>query len=187
MADRPDDHLVPDSDGESAASMWYVAVSGQVFGPASAVTLREWAAEGRLTAGAQVRPLDGGAWALPTAFPELQDLSVLSPPPVAPPVPAGTAAYRAPRPGVCACPDCGGSVRNVAPAYGWPWGLWQRALKPKFACESCRAPIAFSRLTKAAQAQVTRRMRIAFAGWIIVVVFVILGIASPFLVALAYR
>ena len=72
-------------------------------------------------------------------------------------------------------------------AYGWPWGLWQRALKPKFACDSCRAPIAFSRLTKAAQAQVTRRMRTAFAGWIIVVVFVILGIASPFLVALAYR
>ena len=67
MADRPDDHLAPDSDDEPTASMWYVAVSGQVFGPADAATLREWAAEGRLTGSAQVRAVDGGAWALPDA------------------------------------------------------------------------------------------------------------------------
>ena len=75
---------------------------------------------------------------------------------------------------------------NVASAYGWPWGLWQRALKPVFACGACGAPIGFDELTPVARARVTRSMRLAFVGWIIVVVFVIAGIASPFLVALYY-
>jgi hypothetical protein len=78
-------------------------------------------------------------------------------------------------------------VLNVALVYGWPWGFWQRALKPEFACGSCGTPIGYDELTPEAQARVTRTMRTGFALWVVVVVAVILAIASPFFVAMAYH
>jgi hypothetical protein len=184
MAERPPEPLGPERARAETEPMWYVAVGREVYGPADAVALREWTAAGRLPGGAQVRRVDGDAWMPLATVPELRDIHLAAPPP---PVHAATVPYAPTRRALASCPHCGGAVVNRAPVYGWPWGLWQRALKPEFVCGSCGAPMPFDRLPPDVKARVTRTMRRAFAAWIVVVVFVIFGIASPFLVALAYQ
>lgn len=168
-----------------AERRWYVAVGGEVYGPADLPTLRRWTASGRMPTGTQVRPVDGDSWLPVTAFPELRDLALFAPTgPTHQPAavyPSAEAALSA----VAPCPYCRGPVLNMAPPYGWPWGFWQRALKPQFICTSCGAQVRLSQLPPAAQAQVARRMRLAYV-WMGVTAVAILIIASPFLVALVY-
>lgn len=200
MEDRTPADAAPGSDGGStrpgpetpksaaapaeAAPLWYVTLHGQAYGPVNAETLRQWARQGRISADLQVCPAGGGAWALYTVVPELRDLPVVAPPPTPPPT--ATMPATAPPSGISPCPRCDGPVTNVAPTYGWPWGLWQRSLKPTFQCSSCRADVGYDGLTPAAQAKVTRTMRNAFILWIVVVVLVFGGIASPFIMWAIY-
>lgn len=162
---------------------WYVAVGDQVYGPADLPTLRRWMASGRITTATQVRAAGGDSWCSMETFPELRDLRMFGasrplpqPAPTHLPVEAALSA-------VAPCPHCRGPVLNIAPPYGWPWGIWQRALRPQFVCTSCGARLRLGELPAAAQAEVARKKRVAWA-WIIVTTLFILIIASPFLVAL---
>ncbi len=62
-------------------SQWYVWLGGQIYGPVSAETIRQWGAEGRLQPGWLVQPPGGEMWLSPMAVPELRDIDTLSSPP----------------------------------------------------------------------------------------------------------
>jgi hypothetical protein len=165
---------------------WYVALQGRTHGPVDAATLHRWAGEGRISWDLQVLPVGGEQWMPYTAAPELRGLAVVAPPSV-PPAMAGPPAPAASHRTLCDCPACGGPVENVAPVYGWPWGFWQRSLRPQFACRACGTKVAYEDLPAPVQARVTRGVRVGFILWVIVIVLVFAAIASPFIVAAMYR
>jgi hypothetical protein len=165
---------------------WHVAIGGEVYGPADREELAKWAAEGRLVPGSQVVPVGGDRWTPVHLAPGLKDL-VLTPPP--PPSPTAYA-YPAARQPVAErrlsdCPHCAGPVTNIAPSYGFPWGFFQRALRPRFRCGQCGRAIAYDELSAAAQGEVSRALRRATIGWFSLVIGLILFIALCVIVPLA--
>jgi len=163
-----------------------VAMGDQVYGPADKRELTRWAAEGRIQPGAQALRVGEEMWAPFHRVPGLDDIP-LTPPPV--PVPAAYVPRPTPRPvprrQLCPCPHCGGQVDNIAPSYGWPWGFFQRSLKPQFGCAQCARKVAYEELTPEAQAQVARAVRSGAIGWFAIVIGLILFIALCVFAALA--
>jgi hypothetical protein len=161
------------------SARWYVAIRGEAYGPADKATLVQWAAEGRLTAGTDVCPEGEQAWRPLNSVAELRDLPL-----AAPPAPSQPAYYPTvhvpPQNRLGSCPTCTGPVSNVAPAYGWPWGLFQRSLRPEFRCAQCGRPMPFEELPPGAQDKVARDVRRGTIWWFVIVVGLILFIAACF-------
>jgi len=171
-------------EGETSEVQWYVAIGDQVYGPADRRELTRWAAEGRILPGAQALRVGDEMWAPFHRVPGLEDIPLTPPPPPAPAVYVPMRAP-APRPPLCPCSHCGGQVSNTAPSYGWPWGFFQRSLKPQFGCAQCGRKVEYEELTPEAQAQVTRAVRTGAIGWFAIVIGLILFIALCFFAAFA--
>jgi hypothetical protein len=171
----------------AAEPQWHIAIGKEVYGPATRSELVQWAAEGRLLPGAQALPVGGEHWVPVHLAPELEDLPLTAPPRPAPATYAAYPASRGPVPArrLCDCPHCAGPVTNVAPAYGWPWGFFQRSLRPRFRCGQCGREIAYEQLSGEAQARVTRGVRTGALGWFGLVIGLILFIALCCFAALA--
>ncbi|MBM3501878.1 MAG: DUF4339 domain-containing protein [Armatimonadetes bacterium] len=165
---------------EDAASepRWHVAIGGEVYGPTTRSELMQWAADGRLPPGTQVTPLGGEQWIPIHRAPGLEDIPATPPPRPGSP----TYAYAAPvgavpaRP-LCDCLHCGGPVTNIAPAYGFPWGFFQRSLRPRFRCGQCGRALAYEELSCEAQTQISRGVRTGTFAWFAIVIGLILFIA----------
>ena len=178
MGDDPAAGIEFAAEGAAPEPRWHVAMGEEVYGPATKSELIQWAAEGRLLPGAQAVPVGGERWVPLHTAPGLEDVP-LAPPPC--PGPAAYAYGAAPRPvgprPLCACPHCAGPVTNVAPAYGWPWGLFQRSLRPQFRCGQCGRAIEYEELSRDAQAQVSRGVRNGSFAWFGIVIGLILFVA----------
>ena len=182
MGDQPVGGIEFPAQGAAAEVQWYVAVGTEVYGPANKATLAQWAAEGRIIPGAQALRVGDQHW-LP--FHSMAELAGI---PLAPPPAPTSPAYAQPPSGIpqrrlCACPFCEGPVNNVAPVYGWPWGFFQRSLKPEYRCGQCGRQIQFEQLSPTAQAQMSRFVKAGSIGWFIIVIGLILFIALCFFVA----
>jgi len=167
----------PAPEGETELR-WHVAIGGEVYGPATRSELVQWAAEGRIQPGVQVVPVGGEHWAPIHLAPGLEDVPLTPPPRPGPTVyayPASPGAVPARR--LSDCPHCAGPVTNVAPAYGFPWGFFQRSLRPRFRCGQCGRGIEYEELSPAARAQVTRGVRTGACAWFAIVIGLILFIA----------
>jgi hypothetical protein len=182
MGDETPEGVEFEPEEKPADGQWYVAMDAEVYGPADKRELTRWAAEGRIRPGAQAVRVGEDVWAPFHRAPGLEDIP-LTPPPV--PVPATYVPRPAPRPRparpsrqqLSPCPHCGGQVNNVAPSYGWPWGFFQRSLKPQFGCAQCGRSVQYEELPPKAQAQVSRSVRNGAIGWFVVVIGLILFIA----------
>jgi len=176
----------PEQPPPSEGSMWHVRMAGQEFGPVGVEQLREWRRQGRITPGSLVRAPSSEQWVPMAEVVELSDLAIAPPPPPAPLDPPQVRRRVIPRSRVvCPCSECSGPVINVARGWGFPWGLWQRAVQPEFRCARCNRPTPPGELTPAAQRRVRARRRRALVGWTITSILVIAGVAAPF-IAWAY-
>jgi hypothetical protein len=184
MDNQPVEGVEFPAEDSPAEAQWYVAIGSEVYGPAAKATLAQWAVEGRVIPGAHVLRVGDQEWVPIHTVAELSDIRLTAPPPPAPPA---YAPMRAPVPQrrLCSCPHCGGPVQNVAPAYGWPYGLFQRSLKPEFRCAQCGRKIEFEELTPVAQAQVSRGVRMGTIAWFGIVIGLILVIALCVFVCIA--
>ena len=185
MTDQPPENHTPQPDAAPPARTWWVVHQGRVYGPAEAATIRRWAAEGRIRPGFMVRETEGEPWRSPKEVPELRDALLLVPPP---PTQAWTHSVRSPvGQVVCACPHCGGPVTNMAPVYGWPWGLWQRTFKPEFVCATCGRDLQPEELPPAVRQRLAGSQATARVVWGLLVIALALAIALPFIVVFAGR
>ncbi len=150
-----------------AGRHWYVGVGGQVFGPADKAALAQWAAEGRLPASAQVMPVGEQQWTRIGSVPELRDLQL--PPAAHPPgLPPPQLSRRPDQ--LAPCPRCGGSVVNVAPAYGLLFGVLEKTIIPRLRCAHCDTPVALAELPQPARSRIVRSKRVALTVWLAILV-----------------